>query len=115
MPFSIPSVQQLSPPIVASAAWNRTLLCTSPDLLNLPYASGFRRNTTMSSSAPVVPQQAEILCPKCGSPVPLTEALARPLIEATKADYERRLRAQNEVVARQQEELVKRESAAVET
>lgn len=69
----------------------------------------------MSSSTLAVPQQAEILCPKCGSPVPLTEALARPLIEATKADYERKMREQNDAVARQQEELAKREAAAAET
>ena len=69
----------------------------------------------MSSSAMAVHQQAEIRCPKCGSPMPLTEALARPLIEATKAEYERKLREQNEAVARQQEELAKRESAAAET
>jgi hypothetical protein len=66
----------------------------------------------MSSSTLAVPQQAVILCPKCGSPVPLTEALAAPLIEATKADYERKLRKKDRGVVCQQEVLVKRESAA---
>ncbi len=53
--------------------------------------------------------QSTVACPKCGTPVPLTEALAAPLIEATRAEYEAKLRAQNETVARQQEELSRKQ------
>ncbi len=38
--------------------------------------------------------ETTVACPKCGTPVPLTEALAAPLIEATKAEYESRLQEQ---------------------
>ena len=51
-------------------------------------------------------------CPKCGSPVPLTEALAAPLLEATRAEYELKLRAQKDDLLGQQQEVVRRERAA---
>jgi hypothetical protein len=46
--------------------------------------------------------------------VPLTEALAAPLLEATRADYEGRLRLKDEALADQQDELKRKEFAAGE-
>jgi len=58
--------------------------------------------------------QPTVACPKCGTPVPLTEALAAPLLEATRADYEGRLRIKDEALADQQNELKRKELAAGE-
>lgn len=58
--------------------------------------------------------QPTAACPKCGTPVPLTEALAAPLLEATRAEYEHKLRVQRDDFQRQQQELVRRERAAEE-
>ena len=58
--------------------------------------------------------QPTVPCPNCGTPVPLTEALAAPLLEATRAEYEAKLRVQDDAVARQQEELSRKEQAALE-
>ena len=55
--------------------------------------------------------QPTAACPKCGSPVPLTEALAAPLLEATRAEYEGKLRTQRDAFQRQQQELGRRERA----
>ncbi len=46
--------------------------------------------------------------------MPLTEALAAPLLEATRADYEGRLRVKDEALADQQDELKRKELAAGE-
>ncbi len=51
------------------------------------------------SSSPSVP------CPNCGTPVPLTEALAAPLLEATRRDYETRLKDQQQQFTQQQQQL----------
>ena len=61
---------------------------------------------------PVV--QPTAACPKCGAAVPLTEALAAPLLEATRAEYETKLRTQRDDFERQQQELGRRERAAEE-
>lgn len=58
--------------------------------------------------------QPTAACPNCGSPVPLTEALAAPLLEATRADYESKLSAQKDEFQAQQQALVGRERAAEE-
>lgn len=56
-----------------------------------------------------------VACPKCGTPVPLTEALAAPLIEATRAEYESKLRAQNKALARREEEIEQGRLTAAKT
>lgn len=58
--------------------------------------------------------QPTVPCPKCGTPVPLTEALAAPLIEATRAQYESKLRDSNKELERQKEELAMKERDADE-
>ena len=58
--------------------------------------------------------QSTVACPKCGTPIPLTEALAAPLLEATRAEYENKLRVQNEELGRQSEELGRKQRAATE-
>ena len=58
--------------------------------------------------------QPTAACPKCGTPVPLTEALAAPLLEATRAEYENKLKVQRDDFQRQQQELGLRERAAEE-
>ncbi len=68
----------------------------------------------MPATAPTLAPQPTVACPQCGTPVPLTEALAGPLIEATRAEYEAKLGAQNEALARQQDELGRKERSAVE-
>ena len=62
---------------------------------------------TMESSP-----QPTVACPKCGTPVPLTEALAAPLLEATRVEYENKLQAKDAAFAKQQEELRQKETAA---
>ncbi len=58
--------------------------------------------------------QPTAACPKCGTPVPLTEALAAPLLEATRAEYENKLKVQRDDFQGQQQELGRRERAAEE-
>ena len=58
--------------------------------------------------------QPTAACPKCGTAVPLTEALAAPLLEATRAEYEAKLRTQRDGFQKQQQELGRREQAADE-
>ena len=58
--------------------------------------------------------QPTAACPNCGTPVPLTEALAAPLLEATRAEYENKLRAQRDDFQKQQQEIGRRERAAEE-
>src|ERR1017187_5427438 len=69
----------------------------------------------MSSQVANLSSQPTVVCPKCGTPVPLSEALAAPLIEATRAEYESKLRIQNEAFARQNDELTRKERSAAET
>ncbi|MGC1870800.1 MAG: DUF2130 domain-containing protein [Acidobacteriaceae bacterium] len=64
---------------------------------------------TMESSP-----QPTVACPKCGTPVPLTEALAAPLLEATRVEYENKLQAKDAVFAKQEDELKQKETAARE-
>jgi hypothetical protein len=68
----------------------------------------------MASQVANPSSQLTVACPKCGTPVPLTEALAAPLIEATRVEYEAKLRIQNENFARQQAELAQKEQSAAE-
>ena len=68
----------------------------------------------MPSLAVDLVAQPTAACPNCGSAVPLTEALAAPLLEATRAEYESKLRNQREDFQRQQQELGRRERAAEE-
>ena len=68
----------------------------------------------MPSLALDVVAQPTAACPKCGSPVPLTEALAAPLLEATRAEYENKLRTQREDFQGQQQELGRRERATAQ-
>ncbi len=58
--------------------------------------------------------QPTAACPNCGTPVPLTEALAAPLLEATRAEYENKLRAQKDAFQKHQQEIERRERAAEE-
>lgn len=58
--------------------------------------------------------QPTAACPKCGTPVPLTEALAAPLLEATRAEYENKLKRQRDEFAAQEREVGRREHAAEE-
>jgi hypothetical protein len=44
-------------------------------------------------------QDPRITCPKCGAEIALTDSLAGPLVAATRAEYEERLRQQDEAVA----------------
>src|ERR1035437_211599 len=68
----------------------------------------------MASQVASSSSQLTVACPKCGTPVPLTEALAAPLIEATRSEYEAKLRIQNENFALQQAELAQKEHSAAE-
>lgn len=52
----------------------------------------------------------QIVCPKCQAPIKLTESLAAPLIAATRAEYENRLKVQNQTVERDRLELQKKET-----
>jgi hypothetical protein len=65
-----------------------------------------------SATAKPTQQPLTVACPKCGTPVPLTEALAAPVIEATRAEYESKLRAQNKELARREEEIEQGRQAA---
>ena len=66
----------------------------------------------MSTATVEFAPQPSIVCPKCGTPVLLTEALAAPLLEATRSDYERQLRAKDSEYADQLAELTRKELAA---
>jgi hypothetical protein len=46
-----------------------------------------------------------IVCPNCRADIKLTDSLAAPLIEATKAEYERRLAEQRNAVADREADL----------
>lgn len=52
-----------------------------------------------------------IVCPKCGTEVPLTESLAAPFIEATRRQYEQRISAQDEEIAKRETDLHEKEKA----
>ena len=68
----------------------------------------------MPTPLPSPTPQPTVSCPKCGTPVPLTEALAGPLIAAAKADYEAQIRQQKEAFAAQQVEFERKDRAAAE-
>lgn len=46
-----------------------------------------------------------ILCPNCKHPIELTEALAKPLIDAARADFERATRSKEDDIARRESAL----------
>ena len=52
-----------------------------------------------------------IICPKCKSEIKLTESLAAPLIESTRADFERRLAQKDLDVAGREKSIQEREAA----
>ena len=66
-------------------------------------------------NTPNAAPELTIACPKCGTPVALTDALAAPLIEATRVEYEAKLRLQNDSLNTQKEELATRERVAAES
>ena len=49
--------------------------------------------------------QPTILCPNCKTEIPLTESLAAPLIEATRRQYEQRLAAMDDEIAKRESTL----------
>jgi len=51
-----------------------------------------------------------IICPKCKTEIKLTESLAAPLIEATRAEYEKRLAKKDEDIAKRETALREREA-----
>ena len=53
-----------------------------------------------------------IVCPNCGSEIRLTESLAKPLLEATREDYERRL-AQKDADIKKREEVISEREAVL--
>ena len=61
-----------------------------------------------------------IICPGCKEPIKLTESLAAPLVEKTRAEYQKRLADQEAEVARREAELedqrekLRREQARIE-
>jgi hypothetical protein len=52
-----------------------------------------------------------IICPKCKSEIKLTESLAAPLIESTRADFEKRLAQKDLDVAGREKSIQEREAA----
>ncbi len=52
----------------------------------------------------------QIICPNCKSEVKLTESLAAPLLAATRADYEGRMQAQSEALAKDRAALQQQQS-----
>ncbi len=57
----------------------------------------------MPDSAIPSPLQPVVACPSCGAAVRLDDALAAPMVEAVKQDYETRLRRQAEHIAAERE------------
>ncbi len=55
-----------------------------------------------------------VACPECGASVPVTEALAAPLIQATRAEFERKLKEKDAALSSQVQELETKEHAALE-
>lgn len=53
-----------------------------------------------------------ITCPQCGTEIKLTESLAAPLLEATRAQYEKRL-SEKEAEITQREAAIKEQQSAV--
>lgn len=56
-----------------------------------------------------------IQCPKCGHDIELTEALARPLIDSARAQFERSSRAKEEEVSRREAALLSQARALEQT
>lgn len=54
-----------------------------------------------------------IICPKCSQEIRLTESLAAPLIDATRRQFEQRLSAKDEEIARREQTLREKELAVV--
>ena len=52
-----------------------------------------------------------IICPKCKNEIKLTESLAAPLIESTRADFEKRLAQKDLDVAGREKSIQEREAA----
>ncbi len=62
-------------------------------------------------SSPIIDSlpKASIECPNCGTSVLLTEALATPLLEAARADFEKKLQDKEDAYAKKLAELRRRE------
>src|SRR6478672_10255301 len=58
-----------------------------------------------------MPSEPIITCPTCRAEIKLTESLAAPLIESTRAEYERRLAQKDADVAKRDQKLNEREAA----
>lgn len=56
------------------------------------------------------PSDPQIICPNCKSEIRLTESLAAPLLAATKADYEKRMQAQADGLAKEKTALQQQQS-----
>jgi len=56
--------------------------------------------------------EQNITCPKCGEEIRLTESLAAPLIEAVRAQYEKKLKEQGQAIS-EREAVVKRRSRSL--
>ncbi len=60
----------------------------------------------MPSDSPTPqPSDLTIKCPECGSAVPLTQAMAAPLLQAAKDEYQRKLAAKDDEIAKREQEL----------
>ncbi|HEY1986009.1 MAG TPA: DUF2130 domain-containing protein [Terracidiphilus sp.] len=57
--------------------------------------------------------EPSIKCPNCGEEIKLTESLAAPLVEAVRAQYERKLKSQNKEIA-EREAAIKQQADALE-
>ena len=55
-------------------------------------------------------QELTVVCVECGAEVPLTESLAAPLLEASKAEFDRKLAEKNKELREQALEMERRQS-----
>lgn len=56
-----------------------------------------------------------IVCPECHAEIPLSQSLAAPLIDATRLEYEKKLRENNERINRQEEVLLAQQKSVEES
>ncbi len=102
-----------SPPSQAGGL-EREVNCVESFCLFFAYTEIFGDRERMPSLALDPAVQPMAVCPKCGTVVPLTEALAAPLLKATRAEYENKLKTQRDDFLRQEQDLGRRERAAEE-
>jgi hypothetical protein len=72
----------------------------------------WRRVGVESAILPAMTQHSDpqITCPQCRTEIKLTESLAAPLLAATRADYEQRMQAQADALAKDRNELQQQQS-----